>query len=437
MSGQTIDNELIDAIRKEFSRIDSDAKGRRRVFLQNAGGSFVLRRAIEAESKARQDFFPNIGDESWESKMNEETIGEGRKAVRDFLNAPSEDCIVSGESATSLLFSLSYALSKEMSGEENVVTTEYEHYANLSPWLELQRRGTIKEVRFAKFNPEDGQLDVAHLASLLDSKTRVVAISGVSNAMGSKTPVAEIFELAKQVDAYTVLDAVHMVPHVPVDLQKMQCDFLVFSAYKLFSRRGSFMYGRKDLLERLRPYKVDPSPNYPPWKWEMGTRDQSLFASISAVIDYLSWLGEKVQTRVSDKMSGYSGRARILKAAMSWIERYEQELSKTMLEGTEKASGMLALKDVEIYGLKDAEKTHLRTPTFCFVVPGVEPKKIVQYLWDKYGVVAIGEDFYSRALKTYGKSEAVRASLVHCNTVREVEAFLLGLSETVEHFKGK
>jgi selenocysteine lyase/cysteine desulfurase len=163
MSRQAIDNGLLDAIRNEFSRIDTDANGRRRIFFQNAGGSVILRRVIEAESKARRDFFPNTGDASWESRMNESVIGEGRKAVRDFLNAPSEDCIVSGESATSLLFSLSYAMSKEMSGEENVVTTEYEHYANLSPWLELQRRGVIKEVRFAKFNPEDGQLDISDL----------------------------------------------------------------------------------------------------------------------------------------------------------------------------------------------------------------------------------------------------------------------------------
>jgi selenocysteine lyase/cysteine desulfurase len=107
---------------------------------------------------------------------------------------------------------------------------------------------------------------VTHLGGLIESKTRVVVISGVSNAMGSKTPVARIFELAKEVDAYAVLDAVHTAPHVPVALQKMQCGFLVFSAYKLFSQRGSFMCGRKDLLESLKPYKVDPARNLTPWK---------------------------------------------------------------------------------------------------------------------------------------------------------------------------
>lgn len=170
----------------------------------------VLQRAIEAEMKSRRDFFPNVHEASWESRMNEETIIEGRKAVRDLLNAPSEDCIVSGESATSLLFYLSYALSREVGQDENVVVTEYDHYANISPWPELQRRGLVREVRFARFNPEDGQLDVGDLASLIDNRTRLVAVTGVSNGIGSKTPVPEVFQFAKDAGAYAFLDAVHM-----------------------------------------------------------------------------------------------------------------------------------------------------------------------------------------------------------------------------------
>lgn len=366
--------------------------------------------------------------------MNEKIILEGRRSVADFLNAPSADCIVSGESATSLLFHLSYAISKEMSGVENIVTTEYEHYANLSPWLELERRGVAKEVRFAKFTPEDGVLDMAHLESLLDSGTRVVAISGVSNMLGTKTPVAEVFKLAKKFDAYTVLDAVHTTPHIPIDVQELDCDFAVFSAYKLFSRRGSFMFGRKELLERLKPYKVDLASNYSPVKWEMGTRDQALFASITAVTDYLSWLGGEVHVEVSDRIARYTGRARLLKAALSWIEDYERTLSEAMLDGTESVPGMSTVKGIDLYGLKDVSKIHLRSPTFSFNVRGVEPKRVADYMWDKHSVVVFPDDFYSRALKTYNVPLAVRASLMHFNTIQEIESFLAGLEDTVEHF---
>lgn len=134
--------DLLQSIRKEFPHADADATGRRRIFLDNAAGSMVLQRTVDAESKARRDYFPNVGEASWESKMNENTILEGRRAVSDFLNAPSENCIISGESATSLLFQLSYAISKDMTGKENIVTTEYEHYTEHFPL-----GGTGKEKR--------------------------------------------------------------------------------------------------------------------------------------------------------------------------------------------------------------------------------------------------------------------------------------------------
>jgi selenocysteine lyase/cysteine desulfurase len=430
---------LLQAIREEFPRVEDDASGRRRVFFENAAGSLVLKRAAEAEAKARLECSANVGGPSWESKKNEDTIREGRKSVGDFLNAPSEDCIVSGESATSLLFHLSYALGREMSGDENIVTTEYEHYANVSPWLELQRRGIVREVRFARFNPEDGLLDLSHFASLVDGKTRIVTVAGVSNVLGSKTPLRQVLEISRKVGAYTVLDAVHTVAHVPVDVQQFAFDFIVFSAYKLFSRRGSFMYGREELLEGLKPYKVVPAPEHGPERWELGTRDQALFASMTAVMDYLSWLGSMVEQEVRDEISSYAGRRRLLKAAMSWIEKHERTLSDAMLNGTSQADGMQAVREVDLYGVKDPSKVHLRVPTFTFNITDADPSNVAEYFWKKHAIAVLAEDgggFYSRTLKTYGKSIAVRASLAHFNTVQEVESFLSSLAETVKHFSG-
>jgi selenocysteine lyase/cysteine desulfurase len=429
--------KLHETIRKEFPRADLDASGRRRVFFENGAGSLVLQRAADAEAKARIDCSANVGGPSWESKKNEGVIAEGRKAVADFLNAPSADCVFSGESATSMLFAISYALSKEMTGTENIVLTDYEHYANVSPWLELEQRGVVKEVRFARFNSADGQLDIPHFESLLDDKTRIISISGVSNVMGSRTPTVKVFELAKQVGAYTVLDAVHTVPHVPVDVQKLACDFAVFSGYKLFTRRGSFAYGRKELLEALRPYKVVPSPNAGPEKWEMGTRDQSLFASITAVMDYFEWLGGEVEAEVRERIAEYGGRRRLLKAAMSWIEEYEQTLSRAMLGGTSGANGIWGMKNVELYGSKDTSRVNLRVPTFTFNISDTDAQQVAQYLWDKHSIALLAENgggFYSRTLKTYGKAIGVRASLTHFNTDKEVTQFLTSLQDALKYF---
>ncbi len=430
-------SELLSAIRKEFPRAGADASGRRRIFFENAAGSLVLQRVADAEARARLDCSANTGGPSWESKRNEEVIREGRKSVRDFLNAPSENCIVSGESATSLLFHLSYALGREMSGDENIVTTEYEHYANVSPWLELQRRGVVKEVRFAKFNPENGLLDLSHFERLVDEKTRIVTVTGVSNVLGSKTPLKQVLEIGKRAGAYTILDAVHTVAHVPIDVQQLDFDFAVFSAYKLFARRGSFMFGREELLETLKPYKVVPAPDHGPEKWELGTRDQALFASITAVMDYLSWLGNQVETEVSDELSGYDGRARLLKAAMSWIENYERTLSKCMLTGRGQVEGVRSIKGMELYGVSDPTEVDLRVPTFTFNINDADPFAVAEYLWNKHAVAVLAEDgggFYSRTLKTYGRSIAVRASPTHFNTVEEVGSFLSSLADTVTHF---
>jgi selenocysteine lyase/cysteine desulfurase len=281
---------------------------------------------------------------------------------------------------------------------------------------------------------------MSHFASLVDDKTRIVTVAGVSNVLGSKTPLKQVLEISKNVGAYTVLDAVHTVAHVPVDLQQLAFDFAVFSAYKLFSRRGSFMFGREELLESLKPYKVVPAPDHGPEKWELGTRDQALFASITAVMDYLSWLGSMVEQEVRDEISSYAGRRRLLKAAISWVEKYEQTLSRNMLNGTSQAEGLQALRRVELYGVKDPSKAHLRVPTFTFNITGADPSDVAEYFWNKHAIAVLAEDgggFYSRTLKTYGKSVAVRASLVHFNTLQEVESFLSSLAETVTHFSSR
>lgn len=431
-------NELLSLIRKEFPRADTDANGRRRAFFENAAGSLVLQCAADAEAKARIDCSANVDGPTWESKRNEEVISEGRQAVSDLLNAPNANCIVSGESATSLIFQLSYAIGKELSGKENIVTTDYEHYANISPWLELKRRGLVEEVRFARFNPKSALLDVSHLESLVDANTRVISVAGVSNVLGSKTPLDQVLRIAKGTSAYIVLDAVHTVAHTPLDVQKTPFDFVIFSAYKLFSRRGSFMYGREEFLRSLKPYKVVPAPEEPPANWEMGTRDQSLFASISAVMDYLYWLGSKVESEVGEHISEYTVRGRLLKAALTWIERYEYAMSIAMLRGVQGVEGLCNMPNVEVYGITDPAQAHSRVPTFTFNIVDANPVEVAKFLWEKHAIAVLAENhggFYSKTLNTYGKSIAVRASPVHYNTVEEIGMFLRAVKDAVGHFK--
>ncbi len=421
-------NGLIDQIRAEFPRAAADFKGKRRAFFDNGTATLVLERAAKAENKARINCSANVGGIFNESEEAGRIILAGRQAVADFLNAPNPETIISGESATSLLFNLSYALGKELTGKENIVTTDYEHYTNVDPWEDLNNRGKVQQVRYAKLNMEEGTLDMNHLQELIDSNTKIVAITSASNMLGTKSPLEEIGKIAKEVDAYFIVDAVHHIPHGPTDIQSIDCDFLVFSGYKLFSSHGSFMYGKKELLEKLNPYKVRTAPITPPGKYEWGTRNQATFAAISGVIDHFLWLSKEVQSHYDGQFVEFDDKKRALKIAMNAIEQYETELSKAVLSGFEDIPGLLDMPEVTIYGLTDLARLDERDPTFSFELDNIAEGEVVKRLWEG-GIAARSGHFYSHAQEVYKKTKIIRISLVHYNTLEEIRVFLKTLNE--------
>lgn len=425
----TFNKSLLKRIRAEFPRAASDAQGRRRAFMDNGTGTLVVGRAARAEAAARIDCSANVEATFHESKEAKATILEGRKAVADLLNAPSHDTIVSGESATGLLFSLSYAMATNFTGHENVVTTDYEHYANLSPWIELEKRGKVHEVRFGRLNKSDGTLDLDHLKSLVDDNTKVVTVSAASNVLGTKTKLEDVSKIARATNAYFLVDAVHHVPHGPIDVQSIDCDFLVFSGYKIFSSHGSFLYGKEHLLRTLRPYKVAPATNEPPHNWEWGTRDQATFAAIGGVADHLVWLANQIGSKDKRSVKRYSSRARSLKIAMHAIEEYGRELSKAILEGQGNAPGLLQMRRVKTYGIIDPSRLEERDPTFSFRLQNISDQAVVEHLWTRHGIALRADNFYSRVPEVYDVPTMIRVSLVHYNTPEEIRRLLKGISE--------
>ena len=411
---------LIKQIRAAFPRAVTDFKGRKRAFFDNGTATLVVDKAAKAESEARINWSANVGAIFDESKYAEDVIQTGREAVADFLNAPEPTTIISGESATSLMFNLSYALGKELTGSENVVTTDYEHYTNVDPWVELNSRGKIQPVRFAKLNMEEGTLNMDHLQELIDSKTKIVTITSASNMLGTKSPLEEIRKLAREVDAYFIVDAVHDIPHGPTDVQALDCDFLVFSGYKLFAPHGSYLYGKKEHLENLQPYKVRTAPTTSPGKFEWGTRNQAMFAAIKGVMDHLLWLSSEVQSNYTDKFSSFDGNKRALKIAMDAIEQYETEFSRTILTGVDDIPGLLDMPKVTTYGLIDLNRLNERDPTFSFEVKDVPHDDVVKQLWKEGGIATRAGHFYSHAQEIYNKQKITRISLVHYNTFEEI-----------------
>ena len=426
------DQDLLEKIRSEFPRAVADLNGRKRAFFDNGTGTLVVGKAARAEAEARVDCSANVDAVFDESKKANAVILDGRKAVADLLNAPSPDTIISGESATALFFNLSYAIGKELTGKENVVTTDYEHYANISPWVELEKRRKIQKVRFARLNKDEGTLDMEHMQSLIDTKTKVVTVTAASNVLGTKSPLKEIEKMAKEVNAYFVIDAVHHVAHGPMDVKALDCDFLVFSGYKLFSSHGSFLYGKKDLLKMFKPYKVASAPEYPPKKWEWGTRDQSMFAAMRGVADHFVWLADQVQNQYEGSFAEYLGRRRSLKVAMDAVEKYETELARAVLAGFDEIKGLRDMPKVKVYGLTDLNRLKERDPTFAFKVENMSDSEVVGRLWTEGGIATRSEDFYSRAVEPYNQQTMIRISLVHYNTLEEIGVFLKTLNEICE-----
>ena len=421
-----IDARRLAWIRRQFPAVAVDATGRRRAFLDNGAGTLVCRAAARRESEARLAWSANTGNVFPESKGAEATILAGRQAVSDFLNAEGPHTIVSGESATGLLFSLSYALGRSFAGEENIVLTAYEHFANVSPWEELARAGKVREVRFAPFDTGTFLLDLEGLAERIDRGTKVVAVSAASNFTGTRSPLCEIGRMAHDAGALFVVDAVHHVAHGPTDVQAVGADALVFSGYKLFSRHGSFLYLRPDLLETLGPYKVDPAPKHGPEKWEWGTRDQAMFAAIEGAVDYLGLLGAAASKVLAP--SGAARKAR-LRRAMEAIEAYELALSRLVLEGDGSTPGLLDIPGLTLYGPRAVPPELGRDPTFSFKLAGREDAAVSRILYGKYGLSVGAEDFFSRVPRLFGFETALRATFVHYNTRADASALLRALAD--------
>jgi selenocysteine lyase/cysteine desulfurase len=418
------DSTIMKEIRDAFPRAHTSPDGKRRVYLDNGTGTLVLKCSADAQHEAALEWGANPGDSFPESRHAEKFMNDGLAAVADLLNADSPDNILSGQTATSLMFALSYAIGKEIKPSQNIVTTFYEHLSNISPWQELVRRGCAKELRFAKLRP-DGTLDMEHLRSIVDENTRVVTISAASNLLGSKTDLVEAGKIAHRVGAYYIVDAVHHSAHGPLDVNEIGCDFLVISAYKLFTPKYiSFLYGRREYLENMSPYSAGKGHANIHSKWHWGSPDQAKYAAVSATIDYLARLGGRVEDRYKGKYTGYTGRRRLLKIAMDVIDAHEKEISHAVIRGVDGVPGLTELPNVRLYGLYDPDRLEERDPTFAFSMKNLSGKDAERFLVEKHSIAMRSMLYWSMAEDFFDIELPLRASFVHYNTIEEVRMFL-------------
>ena len=266
-------------------------------------------------------------------------IEAARAAVADFYNANRPEEIVFGPNMTSLTFNLSRSIARTWQAGDEIVVTNLDHDANITPWVMAAEDRGVK-VRRVDFDPQNGTLNLEDLAKALENRPRLVAVGYASNALGTINPVGKIVQMAHAVGAWVYIDAVQYAPHGPIDVQALDCDFLVASSYKFFGPHVGALFGKHELLDELTAYKVRPAPSNPPGKFETGTGNFEGYAGVLGALEYIEWVGEQFGELYTENYGGqFSGRALNQKKGIAAIRAYEYELSRALLDVLEETPG--------------------------------------------------------------------------------------------------
>lgn len=394
------------------------------VFFDNPAGTQVPEAVAEAMRSYLLTANANVHGLFLTSRRTDEVLAEAHAAMADLLNATGPEEIIFGPNTTTLAFAMSRSLGRELQPGDEIVVTALDHDANIAPWLALEERGA--RIRCVDIDPADCTLDYEQMARLITKRTKIVAIGLASNAVGTINDVGRAVEMARAVGALVFVDAVQGVPHLPVDVQALGCDFLACSAYKFFGPHQGILWGKREHLERLHAYKVRPAPNELPSKWETGTQSHEGQAGTLAAVEYLAQIGRDHGEHYQAETSGLSGRRRDLRAAMLAIRDYERQLSRHFLQQVPRVTGL------DLYGIADSERVAERVPTFAVTLPEWSPRELSAALGER-GFTTWAGHYYALALiERLNKHETggmLRIGCVHYNTVAEIDGILAALSE--------
>jgi cysteine desulfurase family protein (TIGR01976 family) len=434
------------SIRAQFPALAQTVNGHPAVFFDGPGGTQVPQRVIDAISGYLRHDNANSGGAYSTSRRTDAMIAEARAAMADFLHCQPEE-VMFGLNMTQLTFAMSRAIGRDLKPGDEIVVTRLDHDANVSPWLAMaEERGVT--VRWAEIHDEDCALDMADLASKINSKTKLVAAGYASNAVGTINPVREIVRLAHAAGALAYIDAVHYGPHSLIDVAELDCDFLVCSTYKFFGPHMGVLFGKREHLTRMRPYKVRPLTEAIPFRWEFGTLNHECIAGITACVEYFADLGRQtltekmsrvphpqpalseVEGRVS--LGGNHERRAAIVAAHAAIHEHERALLERMI------AGLLDIPKLKIYGIIDPARFNERCSTLAVRIedgkPEHQPLPLATKLGDR-GFFTWDGNYYALNLTEHLDVEKsggfLRIGLVHYNTMEEVDRFLAVLREIV------
>jgi len=406
----------IDAVRARFPALSVSDPGGRRVYFDAPGGTQICSDAIDRMVAHLRGGTANSGG-NFATSIDTDAMSEAaHEAMADLLGGESGE-IAFGPNMTSLTFALSRALAQGWQAGDEIVLSRLDHDANISPWLMAARDRDVT-VRWIDIDPDHGTLRLAELPGLLGAKTRLVAVGGASNALGTINDLRAIVDIVRaHSTALVFVDAVQSVPHVPTDVAALGCDFLACSPYKFFGPHQGVLWGRAGLLDGLDAYKVRPASSQPPAvRFETGTPSFEGQAGVLGTIEYLEWLGRLVSPGVNDRRSA-------LLAAMTACVAYERTLGERLL------AGLAMIPGLRLYGPPGMDD---RVPTFAFTIEGHAPKDIAAHLAARAINAWAGHFYAIEPLGRLGLMESgglLRVGLCHYNDASEVDRLIAALEE--------
>jgi len=403
-------------IRSQFPSFVETVNGRPAAYLDGPGGTQVPQRVMDAIRDYLEHSNANTHGAYATSARTDKTIAAARSAMADFFHCDADE-VVFGPNMTSLTFAMSRAMGRELGPGDEIVVTLLDHDANFSPWLALEEKGVT--VRPVGIRESDCTLDLDDMARKINQRTRVVAVGYASNAVGTINPVKEIVDMAHRVGALAYIDAVHYAPHGPIDVGSLDCDFLVCSTYKFFGPHVGVLFGTREHLQRLTPFKVRANTNEIPYRWEQGTLNHEGIAGITACVEYLAEIGRRLSPQVSSRRAA-------LEAAFEAIVPYERALCERLVRGLGTIPG------VKLYGIAEPARFGERCPTLALRIEGHTPLELARGLGER-GFFTWDGNYYALNLTERLDVEKdggfLRIGLCHYNTVDEVDALLRGLRE--------
>jgi len=403
-------------VRAQFPSLQTQVNGQPAAFLDGPAGTQVPTQVMHVIQSYLMNANANTCGAFLTSRRTDEVIAATRAAMADFFGCDRDE-VVFGQNMTTITFSISRSIGRELNPGDEILLTTLDHDANFSPWKALEEKGVV--IRQVDIREEDCTLDLKDLKNKLNQKTKLVAVGYASNAVGTINPVAEITRLAHLAGAMVYIDAVHYAPHGLIDVKALDCDFLVCSPYKFFGPHMGTLYGKREHLERLRPYKVRPCTEQIPGRWESGTQVHELIAGIGAVVEYIATLGRRSDSTAQT-------RREALAAAYRATVAYERRLIARLTDGLQTIPG------VHIYGITDPNRFSERCSTLSLRIGNRHPTAIATFLGER-GIFTWDGNYYAlnltERLGVESQGGLLRIGLVHYNTMEEVERLLAALRE--------